>query len=225
MPRFSGYNSSAVSTQVKATSHASSKAYGIGPSASFSFACRDDESDEISTQLDGISGVTYVKTDMQEQAKLFKYDNIAAKGAADVHASIQANALFSAFTSPVFPRNLCITFGAGWDGGNITVVGTNQFNQAVSETFVVSLGAVVVGTKIFKTVTSATFTAGTAGGTKTASIGSGDKLGITANVIGAFGKLDLAGVGEAVTIDATYDAFTPTTVPDGAVDYTLLVNC
>ena len=159
--------------------------------------------------------------------RTFSLENVAAAVADGVHAAFAGNDASNdfpgAFTNPVVPRNVTVTFGATWDGGDVTVVGTDQFDAAVSETIADNPGSAVAGVKIFKTVTSATKEAvGAAAGT--ASIGTGDKLGIAADVVGAFGALLVGTTPEAVTVDATYDAFTPTTVPDGAVDYTLMVN-
>lgn len=137
---------------------------------------------------------------------------------------IDGNAFPGAFTSPDVPRNLRITFDATWNAGDVNVVGTDQYNAAVNETFADNPGNVVVGTKIFKTVTSATKES-VGGAAGPASIGTGDKLGVATPLSSAFGILAVDGVTEPVTVDATLDAFTPgTNVPNGARDYVLVAN-
>lgn len=92
-----------------------------------------------------------------------------------VHGAVQesaANDFPGPFTSPDVPRNLTVTFAAGWQGGNVTVVGTDYQGLTISEVFVAAAGTTVVGTKIFKTVVSAT-KAASAGTTDTATIGVG----------------------------------------------------
>jgi hypothetical protein len=124
------------------------------------------------------------------------------------------------------PRNLRCTFGADWDGGDVTIVGTDQFGGAQTETFTGATG-VAVGTKIFKTVTSIRKAAVGVGthATNTLTVGTGDKLACgTVKVLNLFAQCRLGtGVADAVTMDVENSAFTPTTVPDGSVDYNLLV--
>jgi len=153
--------------------------------------------------------------------------NVAAKGTTDVHAAVASNAvnLFPGpITNPAVPRNLRAVFAASYDGGNITVVGTNQFNVATTEVIVASAGATVVGVKVFKTITS--ITKATVGATaNTVSIGTGDLLGIVpVPQVGSPVLLAVNGVGEAVTFDATYNAFTATSIPNGSRSYVLTVN-
>jgi hypothetical protein len=158
-------------------------------------------------------------------ARLISVGPVAAKGTANVHAAYPENLdnIFQGpYTNPDVPRNLRITFAAGWDGGNVTMVGTNQFDEAVSETFVAVAGTTVVGTKIFKTVTSATKVT-LAGGVETASIGTGDKIGVSSHLANTVGTLAVGLTPEVVTFDDTYDAFTPTTVP-AATTYIATVN-
>lgn len=159
-------------------------------------------------------------------AKFFSIGPVAAKSATSVHANFAADDASldfpGPFTNPVTPRNLRVTFAATWDAGDVTVVGTDQFDQPVTEVFADNPGNVVVGTKIFKTVTSATKESVGANNVN-ASIGTGDKIGVPADVTDANGFLWVGTTAEAVTIDATYSAFTPTTTP-AATTYKLLAN-
>jgi hypothetical protein len=146
----------------------------------------------------------------------------AAKGTTDVHAVFPGNNASNnfpgPFSAPGRSRNLRVTFGAGYDGGNVTVNGQDQFGTAISETFVANPGATVVGVKVFATVLSATKSAVGANGAG-ASIGTGDKLGLGNALTNAVGALSVNGLTEAATFDATYSAVTPTTLPDGARTY------
>jgi len=148
-----------------------------------------------------------------------------AKSANSVAANLASNAAtaFTISASPVTPRNLRVTFAALWDGGNVVVVGTDQFGQAATETFTSAPGTVVVGTKIFATVASATKTA--VGATaNAASIGTGDKLGLPAKPTLAYGFVgDSTPTAAAVaTMDTTYGGFTPANVPNGTLTYTVM---
>jgi len=157
--------------------------------------------------------------------KMFVYTDPAAAGVS-VHAEVDendVNAFPGPFTDPVIPRNIKVVFDAGWQGGDVTVIGTDQFDAAVTEVIADVAGTTVVGVKIFKTVVSASkeIQAGAGDGCQ---IFTGDKLGILDIITDVYGFLSVAGVTEVVVIDTTYHGFTPTTVPDGAKDYVLLAN-
>lgn len=147
-------------------------------------------------------------------------ENAAAPGTTNIvaaTASSAANALVVA-ASPDLPRNLRYVFAASYDGGDITVNGLDQFDKPVTEVIVAAAGSTVVGTKIFKKVLSAS--KGQVGATaNTVSIGTGSKLGVKLNLSKAVGLLSVANVLEAVTVDTVYAGITPTTAPNGSVDY------
>lgn len=153
--------------------------------------------------------------------------NPATASTTGVHAGFAGNDASNdfpgPFTNPDVPRNVTVTFAAGWDGGNVNIVGTDQYDQAVNETINSAPGTTAAGAKIFKTVTAATKSA-VGAAADTASIGIGDKLGVVANIADAVGIMTVDGIAEAVVIDATYDGFTPTTLPNGARDYVLVAN-
>jgi hypothetical protein len=159
--------------------------------------------------------------------------NVAAKGATAVHAAIRGDTAITpvttGITNPAVPRNIQIAFGATWDGGDVVVVGTDANGAAVTETFVSDPGQTVVGTKIFKTVTSVAHTelGVDADAGNTYSTGTGDKLGLVASPAPAAGSpvlLFTNGVAEAVTFDSTLNAFTPASVPNGSRSYVLSFN-
>jgi hypothetical protein len=162
----------------------------------------------------------------QADSTLFAIDNAAAAAVANVHAAVQesaANQFVGVFTSPAIPRNLSVTFAAGWQGGDVNVFGINQFGGDISETFLSTPGATVAGVKIFKTVTAAAKTI-VAGTVDTASIGQGNKLGVSPKMSAGTGILFTDSAIEAVTIDSANSGFLPTTVPNGVHDYLLLYN-
>jgi len=145
----------------------------------------------------------------------------AADSAAGVAAREEDNVALGAwagpFTSPVVPRNVSITFEAAWAGGDVTVVGTDQFGTAISEVIADSAGSTVYGTKVFATVTGATNELVGAGGVNHgATIGWAHKLGITKAITAVGGQITCDDVDEAAVWDRTYSAFTPTTLPNGA---------
>jgi len=154
---------------------------------------------------------------------------VAAKSATSVHASTQGDAvgpvvLTTGITNPVTPRNLRCVFGVTWDGGAVTVSGTNQLNAAITEVFT-GTNTTIVGAKAFKTVTSIAFAAGGTGttGTNTLTVGTGDTIGIAFDVVDAVGMLHVGTTIEPVTVDPTYNTFIPTTTPS-ATTYVLLCN-
>jgi len=144
---------------------------------------------------------------------------VVAKNATAVHASVLATAanLFPGpITSPVVPpRNLSAVSAAGYDGGILTIVGTNQFDVAQTETITPNpAGGTVYGTKVWKTVTSITkATVGVAA--FGVSVGTGDLIGVPYNIVDGTALLFRGTVIEAVTIDTTADAYTPATPPAG----------
>lgn len=62
----------------------------------------------------------------------------------------------SGFTQPDFPRSLDIAFPASWDGGNLTIHGTDENDAVVTALYVANPNNTVVGTQLFKSITSIT---------------------------------------------------------------------
>lgn len=156
---------------------------------------------------------------------MFYYEDLAATAVA-VHAAIREDAAVAfpgPFTSPATPRALSVNFSAGWTGGDITVIGTDQFGRAVTDTFVAGAGTTVEGTKIFRTVTSATKGAAD-GAADTATLQTGLLIGIPVPLLGAWGIQLVDGVAAQPTAwNATVHAFQSATGPNGTHDYTLIV--
>ena len=59
------------------------------------------------------------------------------------------------FTNPSLPSTLSVTFSTGWDGGDVTVTGTDINGAPLSEVFADVDGATVQGVQVFATVTAA----------------------------------------------------------------------
>lgn len=159
-----------------------------------------------------------------EATKMFFYNNLAAAAVA-CHAAVQesaADAFPGPFTNPATPRSLDIVFDAGWQGGDVTVIGTDQFDDPVTEVFADNPGATVAGTKIFKTIVSASKEL-TAGTVDACQLQTGDLIGIAAVLAGAYGAGFVDGVAELFAWNNTYHYFDPTTAPNGAHDYTVVV--
>lgn len=162
--------------------------------------------------------------------------DVAAKSATNIAASSRGDAATNPITIAAgaaaalsaAPRNVRATFGSTWDGGDITITGTDQFDKAQTTVLTAVAGQIVVGTKVFKTITSiAKAAVGTdATGNNTVTLGTGDKLACgTAKLTQPFGECRLGtGAADAVIFDVAASAFTPTTVPDGSLDYSLLVH-
>lgn len=177
----------------------------------------------------GGDGAAVLANEDVTAARCFNMGAPAAAGATAVHAAHNdngANVFPGPTTDPgaTAPRNLTVTFSAGWAGGDVTVTGTNAFGAAVSETFASTPGSAVVGVEIFASITEISKTV-VGAGAGTASVGIGDKIGITdavtidpaGAVSGVEDGFGLVGTGiTPITIDAARRAFTPTgLVPDG----------
>lgn len=130
-----------------------------------------------------------------------------------------------------YPRNLTCTFGASWAGGDITINGTDQFGNAISEVIPDTAGQLVAGAKIFKTVTSwSKESPGAGGGGHDVTIGFGVKIGLPVKLANSFVSIVArANTGDyttnqTATIDQTYSAFTPSSAADGSYDYQLIIR-
>lgn len=173
----------------------------------------------VSDELELLSGVP--------QALLIPAVVPAAKSATAVHAAVAGNAAANLFpgpiTNPVTPRNLSAVAAASYDGGALTIVGTNQFDVAQTEVITPVAASTVYGTKIWKTVTSIT-KAAVGANAAAVSVGTGDKIGVVYNVANSTGLMFVGGVLEAVTVDPVADAWTATSVPNGALSFVALLN-
>lgn len=140
------------------------------------------------------------------------------------HAASAGNTFSGSPTSPDVPRSLQVEMATGWDGGDVTVTGTNQFDLAVSEVFTTGSNVIRTGVKVFKTVTSiAKATVGASGAIAT--VGTGDKLGIVGVLSSATGGILFTNNGAIpATLDITYQGFTPSVVADGVFIYALFAN-
>lgn len=155
----------------------------------------------------------------------------AAKSSNSVAATSYGDAASNDITvaaSPAYPRNVRAVFGATWDGGNIVVTGTDQFDAAATETLVAVANSTVVGTKVFKTVSSVAKTAVGVGlhGTNTVTVGTGDKLGLSvksAQTVCLVGDSTPTAM-TPTTYDPAVNGFTPANVPNGVLTYTVSVG-
>jgi len=141
-----------------------------------------------------------------------------------VHASVPAtdpNVFPGPFTDPDVPRTLDVVYGLGYDGGDVTIVGTDQFDQAQTEVNVAVANSTVAGAKIFKAVTAISkATVGASGATAT--VQTGDILGISVQ-IGSANVLFADGITEAGVFDSTENSVDTTTAPDGSVVFLVMV--
>ena len=131
-----------------------------------------------------------------------------------------------AFTNPDVPRNGTVTYAANWDAGAVTLRGTNYANAAVTDVIAGTAGATVVGVVAFKTITGATTASVGKHTSSSATIGTGDTIGIPFNVVDTVGFCYVGVTVQAggVTLNATYDTFVPGTTLPNATTYTVLCN-
>lgn len=228
MPRFTGYNAQNIIENVRAQTP-EAKNYVLPPLSAFDFWANDVESPGIRSQLTSLSskGVTFQETAGTSTPKMIDLGAPAAAGANAIHAAVAATVaagdITTGFTNPDVPRNMSLVFALNWDGGNIIATGTDQYDNPITETFTGASNVTRTGTKIFKTVTKLTKTA-TGVQAVNVTIGTGVKLGIVANFTGT--GIEFAdGVAEAASAwDATLDAVTATTAPNGTHTYKVIVN-
>lgn len=159
--------------------------------------------------------------------KSFLFTNYPAANTSAVHAAVTeaaANAFPGPITNPpgVAGRNITATFAAGWGGGDITIVGTDQFGNAQTEVIADTAGSTVAGSKIFKTVTSISKETA-AGTTDDVTIGYGTKIGVPFQFTTASFVIQTdAGppaVLDSATLDTTNSGFTPATAANGTRDF------
>lgn len=167
--------------------------------------------------------------------KIVVLTDVAAAAAANLVASTFDNAvaaltiITTASGTPLHathPRNVYATFGAAWAGGDIVVVGTDQFNTAVTETLAAATGTTVVGSKVFKTITSVTKTiVGAGGADHTVTLGSGSKLSLgEVALLNAFVQVIVGGATfeQPAAVDVANSTITFTTAPNATNDYQVL---
>ena len=159
--------------------------------------------------------------------KGFYFEAPAAAGVG-VHAAIasdNASAVTTSITNPAIPRAVQIVFHASWDGGDVTLVGTDQFDAAQTETIADVAGSTVQGVKIWKTITSINQQTVGAGGTAVATVQTGTKLGLTYAMSGtAFGLAQVDGAADAATFNATYNSVLFSSAPNGSKNYVVVYN-
>lgn len=98
-----------------------------------------------------------------------------------VHATVTlgaaAQVITTGITDPVCPRNVSIVGGHASETGIVTVVGTNIWDQAISESITLNETTTVIGAKAFKTITEIDYPARVQATTPTVVILTGHKLG------------------------------------------------
>jgi hypothetical protein len=95
---------------------------------------------------------------------VFKGDAINCSGgflntkchARNIAANNPAGAIPGPYTNPARPQRVSVQYPASWDGGSITVSGTNLNGGAIEETIPAAVNDTIVGEKEFATVTGAT---------------------------------------------------------------------
>lgn len=147
-------------------------------------------------------------------------DNFAATALA---GGLDEHDFVPPFTSPAIPRTLNVKFAANWDGGDVTITGTNQYGEEIEEEFTGASDVTVVGEKAFATVTRAVKSAAGADAA-TALLGWGENLGLPERAADAFCILTADGVAEPGVIDEDNHTIAPDTAPDGAVDFVVMMN-
>lgn len=147
----------------------------------------------------------------------------------DTHLAVFADDAAAAFpgpfTNPDVPRTIVASFEAAWDGGDITIHGTNQFAAVTSEVLVANPGGTTVSLNAYATITAAEKNVVPGLVHKYVKLGRGDALGIPATTSGSIGILAVTGVTEAATFNSTYNTvLASVSTPNGARTYSVFVN-
>lgn len=156
-----------------------------------------------------------------------------AAGGLVVHAAVAgtaANVFPGPFTNPDIPRNLRVSAGVGYDGGAVTVTGTDQFDAVITEVFSSPVGG-QNGVKAFKTVTGASKAAvGVDPATVsivTPALAADNKYGVPFAIAGAYavGQLQSTAAGQVTAINQTYNTIAFTTLdPDGTRRFNAVIQ-
>jgi len=148
--------------------------------------------------------------------------NVLAQKAADFDVD-------TGFTQPAHSRNLQVTFGAAWDGGNAVVTGICADGVERSETFLaVAGGNTAVGTVAFAKLTRAYNTGTRGAGTCDIMLATDATtvFGVCARRISEFVKMSCAGTVEAIAAESlVLGTWRPTTVPNAAKSYDIVYLC
>jgi len=100
---------------------------------------------------------------------------------AAVHATVTmtaaAQVITTGITNPPCPRNLSVVAGHASETGIVTIVGTNIWDQAITESWTLNGVTAVIGSKAFKTITEIDYPARVQEDTPTVIILTGHKLG------------------------------------------------
>jgi len=155
---------------------------------------------------------------------------VAAKSGTAIHAAYAGNNATNTFPGPIsapdVPRNLSAVAQANYDGGALTIVGINQFDESVTEVITPVAASTVYGTKVFKSVSSIT-KAAVGANSATVSVGTGDVIGVDFRIENVTPKayaLFVSQVAEAASVvNPTYSSFTPSTTPNSQV-FTFIAN-
>jgi hypothetical protein len=168
--------------------------------------------------------------DMTGFASFWEPDAVSANsGAAAIVTEVDMNTLTGYTTAAGgaatvaaqadYARNLLVFItdaNASVTGGTVTVVGTDQNGEGISEDFTMTGGGTetLTGSKAFAHVTSVTVKSvtGTAGAGDKVAVGIGNKLGLPASPDAIYGRLVKAtydGGDESGTFNATYGTYAP----------------
>lgn len=164
------------------------------------------------------------------KAKCFQFVEPDAAGV-NIHDAIASdNATpisgpMAVITNPSIPRTVQVVFTALWDGGDITIVGTDQFDNAQTEVIADAAGTTVQGVKVWKTITSISNETIGAGAVLTATVQTGPSLGLLTAISGdAFGIAQTDGAADNAVFNAAYNSFKPAAAPNGSRTYVVCYN-
>ena len=133
--------------------------------------------------------------------------------------------VMTGLVSPVFPRGIEAVFDASWDGGNLLITGTNQFDEVFTETIVAVAGSTVAGLKVFKTITQVKKTLVGIRVETGVLLQTTDVLGLPVRILNNTVIVFVNGTGALPTAVSVLNAsVTPATAPDASRVFAVLAN-
>lgn len=143
------------------------------------------------------------------------------------YAATAANIFPGPITQPDVPRSIYGSSAGGYDGGDITVTGTDALDRVISDTF--TPGGGVGTTKAFKTITQlAKATVGTTGTvTVITDLATTTKYGVPFAIAGSYGVAQQGnGTAEPVTVSpaSANNTVRFATAPTGAIRFTAVLQ-
>lgn len=158
---------------------------------------------------------------------------LPAAGGVTIHAAVAgtaANTFPGPFTQPDVPRNVAVDASAlSYDGGDVTIVGTDAMDAPLTEVLTPNGGAAATGSKAFKTITGASkATVGVDPATVTIvtpTPAGKNHYGVGFAIAGPYGLAQQqTGTAESIVVDLSANTVTFGTAPNGTIRFNAVLQ-